>query len=337
MNAANPDIAFLQLGPEKVVVGEGPFKGVSEAPKSGNAFYWNDFQLSGSTPWKIPARVTFVSNLDKFIKATTPKIEWSPVDRAPFSTAFRTLTKAFANGAKLEKMVPVVTERGKRIAGDLRSLASAALGHSGTKAQAYGRWDSRGGVIGATPESLLNLSDGVLQTMALAGTAPPADRDQFACDPKQIREHALVIDGIRASLGGQVEQADRGILELNGLLHFITRLRKKLSGPIDLNTLIRQLHPTPAVGFLPRSDKVGAIHERIRQQLCPPSTFAAPFGWWDKGTFQAVVTIRQLSWTGDNVFLPAGCGLIRESDLDSEWSELALKRSVVKQLLSLQA
>ena len=192
--------------------------------------------------------------------------------------------------------------------------------------------------VGCIPsKSLLNLSDGVLQTMALAGTAPPAERDQFACDPKQIREHALVIDGIRASLGGQVEQADRGILELNGLLHFITRLRKKLSGPIDLNTLIRQLHPTPAVGFLPRSDKVGAIHERIRQQLSPPSTFAAPFGWWDKGTFQAVVTIRQLSWTGDNVFLPAGCGLIRESDLDSEWSELALKRSVVKQLLSLQA
>jgi menaquinone-specific isochorismate synthase len=124
-------------------------------------------------------------------------------------------------------------------------------------------------------------------------------------------------------------------LELDGLLHFITRLRTELSGPNDLNRLIRQLHPTPAVGFLPRSDKVGAIHERIRQQLSPPAAFAAPFGWWHEGTFQAVVAIRQLSWTGSDVFLPAGCGLIRESKFDSEWRELALKRSVVKQLLSL--
>ena len=335
MTAPRQDIAFLQLGPQQMVVGQGPFTSVAEAPKSGNAFYWNDFQLSDPTPWKIPARVSFHSDLEAFTGATTPQIEWSPVDQAPFSAAFGMLTQAFANGAKLEKLVPVVTERGKLIAGDLRSLASAALEHSGPKAQAYGCWDAQGGFIGATPERLLHLADGILETMALAGTAPPAERDRFACDPKRIREHALVIDGIRASLGGQVEEADREVLELDGLLHFITRLRTELKGPVDLNALIRQLHPTPAVGFLPRSDKVGAIHERITKQLSPPPAFAAPFGWLHEGTFQAVVAIRQISWIGSDVALPAGCGLIRESKLDSEWSELALKRSVVKQLLSL--
>lgn len=335
VNSPTPPIAFLQLGPQKVVVGEGPFTSLATPPDDCSAFYWNDFELSDNRPWKVPSRYSFHASFDHLALGAPPQIHWDAVDRSPFDAAFGKLTQAFQNGAKLEKLVPMVTEHGHLQAGDLRQLAPTALERSGDLAQAYGRWDDKAGFIGATPERLLRVAHGVLETMAVAGTAPPSDRERFARDPKQIREHALVIQGIRAAIGGDLEESEREVLELDGLLHFLTRLSAVLPEPVDLNALIQQLHPTPAVGFLPRSEKVSQLNASIREQLAPPANFAAPFGWLHEGDFQAVVAIRHVSWEGEHVALPAGCGLIQESQLDLEWSELALKRSVVKQLLCL--
>ncbi len=335
MKSLPTELAFLQLGPGQVAIGEGPFSSVAEPPESRNAFYWNDFDLSNERPWKIPTSFTIATDLGPWVPHDEPLIRWSPPPKAPFAEAFEAVSQAFINGGKLEKLVPVITERGRLEGGDLRSLARHAFDRSGPRAQSYGHWDATSGFIGTTPEQFLRLLDGKLETMALAGTSAPREAERFREDPKQIREHALVIQGIRDVLLGPVSEAPREVLHLDGVLHFLTRLSQDLSGEIDLNALIRRLHPTPAVGYFPRSDKVSALHRSIRAQLVPPPSFAAPFGCWYDGKFESVVAIRQLSWEGDDIYLPSGCGLIRESDSELEWGELALKRRVVKQSLGL--
>jgi menaquinone-specific isochorismate synthase len=48
------------------------------------------------------------------------------------------------------------------------------------------------------------------------------------------------------------------------------------------------------------------------------------------GEFQAIVAIRGVWWKGDEIRLPAGCGVIEASRLVNEWRELRLKREAVK-------
>ena len=335
VNSLPKEIAFLQLGPGHVVVGQGPFVGLARPPESRSAFYWNDFELTDPLPWKIPAACSVSPDLGQWASEPPPSVRWRSPALERFTEAFHSVSHGFKNGAQQEKLVPVVTEAGTLKTGDLRTLAPRAIAQAGSHSHAYGRWDADTGMVGITPERFLTVENGRLETMALAGTSVPGDVEAFKKDPKQIREHAIVVEGIRAALGGGVRAHPRQVLELDGLLHFLTRLCKELLLPVDLNGLIHRLHPTPAVGYSPRSARIAALSDQLRAQLAPPASFAAPFGWWHEGVFRSVVAIRHVSWSKEKVSLPTGCGLIRESELELEWKELDLKRRVVKELLDL--
>ena len=54
------------------------------------------------------------------------------------------------------------------------------------------------------------------------------------------------------------------------------------------------------------------------------------------GHMHAVVAIRGVSWSGNEVSLATGCGIVAGSELEREWRELALKRHWVRQSLGLE-
>tara|TARA_R110000850_G_scaffold145866_5_gene268086 strand:- start:1050 stop:1631 length:582 start_codon:yes stop_codon:yes gene_type:complete len=190
-------------------------------------------------------------------------------------------------------------------------------------------------MIGATPEQLFTVEKGMLETMALAGTAPRHEVPDFHNDPKEIREHELVADYLINLLSplGEVTREDRTILDLGSIVHFLTRIRVRLGDlDSDLNDLVKRLHPTPALGACPRGE--GALQQLVayRRRLNVPEEFGAPFGALHEGRFQALVAIRNVSWDGRDVFLPSGVGLVDGSRFDREWRELSLKRNSVKSL-----
>jgi menaquinone-specific isochorismate synthase len=239
------------------------------------------------------------------------------------------------------KAVLAVPETGRLTAGTPATIARRAVNHR----EAHICWpfvfhDDRGhGCAGMTPETLFTLQGRSLQTMALAGTARTAERDDFEHDAKQIREHEIVADSLRLRLAawGAVRSGPREVLNIGGLIHFITRFEVGLEKIPDPAELVRALHPTPAMGILPRSaENLAALHA-WRTQLGVPDTFGAPFGVQWTGGIQMVVTIRGLWWTPDRILLPAGCGIVDGSALDREWRELGLKRRWVKQAFGLDA
>jgi menaquinone-specific isochorismate synthase len=123
------------------------------------------------------------------------------------------------------------------------------------------------------------------------------------------------------------------VSEAAGLTHFRTRLSVALAAPADLNALVRRLHPTPAVGVLPRDEASLARLMDYRKQLGAPAFFGAPFGLKVGDTFHCVVAIRGIGWNGREVLLPSGCGIVGGSAFDHEWRELRLKRESVATLL----
>jgi menaquinone-specific isochorismate synthase len=113
-------------------------------------------------------------------------------------------------------------------------------------------------------------------------------------------------------------------------VHFHTPIEVFLYGDKNIDELIKRLHPTPALGPLPRTPETMADLIRWRETLGCPGYFGAPFGVLENGVFHAVVTIRGVHWKGDDISIPSGCGVIEASRLVNEWRELGLKRDAVK-------
>ncbi len=314
----------------EVLVGYGPFTAQSEAPSAGVALYKNDFSLSQEKPWLIPERVEVLES----VKESRPvEISWEEADAEPFAEVFREVSSAISQGV-IEKSVPVVT-----VSGQGEVSPDALLGrllNLPANLRPYGWIGEDEGFLGATPEVLFRYFDGRIYTMALAGTARSDEGALFAIDDKEIREHEFVAQTLIAKLSdlGMVTRQERGILDLGKLIHFQTLIKVELYRYELIQTLIDRLHPTPALGPLPRTPETMALLNDWRKRLdCPPE-FGAPFGLYRDGDFEALVAIRMTAWKGDQFQLPSGCGVIQESRLMSEWRELALKRAAVKELFS---
>jgi menaquinone-specific isochorismate synthase len=333
------DFAFIQLEPGRYLCGLGPFGSRDSAPADGaTAFYRNTFELDDPQPWKIPSRIFETGDLRVLLPdngaTPLPEIAWSGLGDNGVRGIFDEILSRIHSG-KLKKSVPVLTERGILHRGEPAALVKA-VNAAPESLRGYGYREGGRGVIGATPETLFTVRGGVLETMALAGTAPRHEIHDFPNDPKEIREHELVANYLEELLApfGTVERGPRTLLDLGSMIHFLTRLRVRLqSSGTDLNELVRVLHPTPALGACPRGD--GALSQLIgyRKRLGVPVHFGAPFGVRHEGDFQVLVAIRNLSWDGRDVFLPSGVGLVEGSRFDREWRELALKRNSVKSLL----
>lgn len=312
----------------EVLVGYGPFTALAEPPQGGVAFYKNNFSLSEEKPWLVPDRLEVLENSPP---AGEIGIEWAELDPLGFSEVFREVSAAISRGT-IDKSVPVVTAKGRGKC-DPDSLLASLL-KLPKALRPYGWIGEEGGFLGATPEVLFRYFDGRIYTMALAGTARSDERMLFAIDDKEIREHEFVAQTLIAKLSdlGMVIRSERDILDLGRLIHFQTLIKVELYQYQETETLIKRLHPTPALGPLPRTPETMKQLTEWRERLDCPVEFGAPFGLLRDGDFEALVAIRMVAWKGDEFMLPSGCGVIQESRLVNEWRELALKRSSVSGL-----
>jgi menaquinone-specific isochorismate synthase len=320
-------------------LGLGPFEEVAEAPKSGIAFYWNDFDLTESRPWKVPSSVVELDAECRDLPwqgVEHPLVLWQHPETAYFEMAFRRIRRDVV-AKRLEKMVPVLTASGQLVSGGWEALLQRVLlgpaGFWGYACVQEGR-----GFAGVTPELLFRSENLRVETMALAGTAKPgSDGPSFETDLKEIEEHELVVSYLKAELCklGSVKAGEREVREAGALRHFQTLLTVDLEREADPTALVPGLHPTPAVGCLPRAEEWLTRLRDYRQLLQAPAFFGAPFGMIRDGMCQMVVSIRGLCWEGEKGFLPSGCGIVGGSAFDHEWRELRLKRDAVLKMMAL--
>lgn len=336
----NTPLAFLQRGFGDVVIGYGPFTERSTPPEDGLAFYRNDFWLTDPKPWKVPARVERVEDLAWLTQggpATRVRVSWEVAQPTRYAAVFREAMTLLKSGS-LRKTVPVVTRHGRMEEGCTRDLL-APLSFLPAKLHAYGWLGADRQFLGATPETLVQGHGQFARTMALAGTARPAEVHRLAHDPKEVLEHDLVVEALQQRLAtlGPVYTGPRSTLDLGTMAHLHTPITV---GPMAANTpglagLIELLHPTPALGSSPRTPATMALLREWRERLDCPGVFGAPFGVWDHGRLDVLVAIRMLAVEGKSVLLPSGGGLVAQSSLQAEWDELHLKAHSVHRLFGL--
>jgi len=259
MTKGAKDYALLKKGDGKILFGKGPFTALEECPQNGVAFYVNDFALSDSKPWKVPSTYKIVDRVADLVKELNLtkvdlEVEWGELGPDEFAQVFGEINQAIGKG-EIEKSVPVAVERGKFKKGCGEDFL-ISLDRDEEAFYPYA-WVQEGkGFCGLTPEVLFNFRKGRLNTMALAGTAKSSEQQVFAYDEKEIREHEFVAQTLVSKLSdvGMVTRSQRSILDLGVLVHFLTPIEVFLYGDKNIDDLVKRLHPTPALGPLPRTE-----------------------------------------------------------------------------------
>jgi menaquinone-specific isochorismate synthase len=350
--------AILGVADGRVLVGTGRVIMSPQPHPEKPSFYVPDFFLTRQKPWltfensfEVPTLELLSALSGLPIDPPTP-LQWPKPPRERFERAFEYLQGEIRKGV-LEKGVPFTFERvtGQMDPSRLLSSLRATLNYSLNRSvMPYGFWanlgDSFEGILGCTPELLFRRDGQVIRTMAMAGTRRHDDQGRLPLleDPKERREHQVVIDSIVSELQplGRIEVGATEIAVLPQLSHLKTliNLYPESSKAVEYDEMIRALHPTPALGAFPRKEGWKWLELLETQNDLPRNRYGAPFGanWKDaSGANQglAVVAIRNIQWQDDRVLLCAGCGVIAESELEREWQELEGKIRAVKGILAL--
>ena len=197
--------------------------------------------------------------------------------------------------------------------------------------------EREGGVfLGATPERLAVLQGPRLEVDALAGSIPRHGDDAaeialLMASEKDCREHALVVEGIRAALfpfcAEIVAKGGPDVRTLRAVHHLWTPIRAALKRPTHILDLVAAIHPTPAVCGVPRERARGWI---AAHEPAPRGWYASPVGWFDaEGQGQFSVAIRSALVKGTDAWLFAGAGIVEGSDPENEYRETGVKQTTM--------
>jgi isochorismate synthase len=189
--------------------------------------------------------------------------------------------------------------------------------------------------LGATPEHLLRLADGRVETAAVAGSAPRSGDPEADArhgqrlleSKKEQAEHAIVVRALRNALepccdGLSVPESPR-LLRLGEIQHLETTIRGTLRNEQSILELVGRLHPTPAVGGAPRA----AANEWITaREGLDRGWYAGPVGFVDSsGDGEFCVALRSALFRGGRADLYAGAGIVDGSVPEAELRETRLK------------
>jgi menaquinone-specific isochorismate synthase len=189
--------------------------------------------------------------------------------------------------------------------------------------------------IGASPERLVRVSKGVLETEALAGSirrGAGASEDAALAgtllrSEKDRREHQHVLAAITARLehlGLAPEYAaEPGLRRLANVQHLHTPIRAALPENVRLLAVLAALHPTPAVGGAPLAAAVAAIRGL---ENFPRGLYAGAIGWSNaRGGGEFFVGLRSALVDGGMARVYAGAGIVAGSTPEKEFAETELK------------
>ncbi|MCA9877119.1 MAG: isochorismate synthase [Thermomicrobiales bacterium] len=236
-------------------------------------------------------------------------------------------------------MSKVVLARGEVLQAQREISAEAALtclGEEHPGATLFAIASDDAWFIGATPERLVRLRDGLVDVNCLAGSVAmgrtPEESarlgQQLLASDKNRREHEIVVESTIAALETACSEVTRTrgtprLRPARSVQHLETPLTATARPETDVLQLAGLLHPTPAVGGFPTAPALELIREL---EPFDRGWYAGPVGWVDlDGSGEFSVAIRSALLRGRSAVAYAGCGIVANSDPEAEFTETELK------------
>jgi para-aminobenzoate synthetase component 1 len=192
-------------------------------------------------------------------------------------------------------------------------------------------------IISNTPERLLKVENGVIETQPIKGTRPRGssteeDRrlvEELRKNPKERAEHVMIVDLERNDLGrvsipGSVEVKDFEKIETYpGLHHMVSTVRGRLKPWIDGLMALRATFPGGSVTGAPKIRAMEIIEEL---EPIPRGIYTGGVGFIDfNGTMDISMAIRTALYKDGLLHLHVGGGIVADSVPEAEYDETILK------------
>jgi anthranilate synthase component 1 len=196
-------------------------------------------------------------------------------------------------------------------------------------------------LAGSSPEPLVRVEGGRVSTRPIAGTrprGPSEERDreleaELLADPKEVAEHAMLVDLARNDLGrvcepGSVAPTELMVVErFSRVMHIVSTVEGDLSdglGPLDA---LAVTFPAGTVTGAPKRRAMEIIAEHEPTARGP---YAGAVGYLTfSGDLDFCITIRTAVVHDGVVSVQAGAGVVADSDPERELAESKDKASAL--------
>lgn len=196
-------------------------------------------------------------------------------------------------------------------------------------------------IAGASPEMLVNVTNGVVFTKPIAGTMPRGktpEEDQnleqsLRADPKERAEHTMLVDLGRNDIGkicefGSVDVTDFMKIErYSKVMHMVSDVQGKLR---DDKTAIDALLAVLPAGTLSGAPKVRAMELIDELENKRRGLYGGTVGYLGfDGNINTCIAIRTVLFKNQKAYVQAGAGIVADSVPEKEFAETQNKALAV--------
>ena len=201
-------------------------------------------------------------------------------------------------------------------------------------------------IIGASPEMLVRVEDGVVMTRPLAGTRPrgktPAEdamlEQELRSDEKERAEHIMLVDLGRNDIGRVSEPGTVEVSELmdverySHVMHLVTHVQGKLRRDLTAFDALRACFPAGTVSGAPKIRAMEIIAEFEPEKRGPYAGAAGYFSF--SGNMDMAIAIRTMVMTKGVAYVQAGGGIVYDSVPEREYEESMNKARALLKAIS---
>ena len=188
-------------------------------------------------------------------------------------------------------------------------------------------------LVGASPEVMCRVQEGVVTVRPLAGTRPrgktPAEdvhlAEELLADEKERAEHVMLVDLGRNDVGrvakfGSVSLSDVMVVErYSHVMHISSNVDGQLRDGMTAMDAMKACLPAGTVSGAPKVRAMEVIDEVEPHRRGP---YAGAVGYIDyHGNMDTCIALRTLVFTDDKIYVQAGAGIVADSQAATEYQE----------------
>jgi anthranilate synthase component 1 len=192
-------------------------------------------------------------------------------------------------------------------------------------------------IVGASPELLVRVEDGVVSSHPIAGTRIRGEdesqdmalEEELRGDEKECAEHIMLVDLGRNDIGRISEAGTVEVTQLmdveyySHVMHLVSHVQGKLRAGLSQFDTLRACFPAGTVSGAPKIRAMEIIAELEPDKRGP---YAGAVGYFDfSGNLDTAITIRTIVVKDGVAYIQAGAGIVADSVPEREYHECLSK------------
>jgi anthranilate synthase component I len=188
-------------------------------------------------------------------------------------------------------------------------------------------------IVGASPEMLVRVEDGLVETHPIAGTRPrgrDVDEDErleteLRHDEKELAEHTMLLDLGRNDVGRVAQPGSVRVPQMfeierySHVMHIVSHVTGRLRDDVTAYDALRACFPAGTVSGAPKIRAMEIIAELEPDRRGPYAGAVGAFSF--NGNLDTCITIRTLVMKDGVAHVQAGGGIVFDSEPDAEHQE----------------